>query len=305
MARHGGIMRDGMIVVDAHTHIAVGEHVMHGRDGRLSAESHVARMDTFGIDAAIVIAHAWARWTIEQYRHEHDVIAAELRKFPDRLIGFCWADPYLGKDAIAELRRCVKDLGYVGMKLHPVYQQFAFDQPVVFPLIEAAEELGLPVTAHLDLRVPGCEPWRMVNLARRYPKTTFIMAHMGRDIQALQDLSFARAAAQVPNLVLEGSSTTTDAYGTFQGPAEVLGPERMLFASDAGPFHHPAINLLKIDLLPMSREWKAKVLGENTLGIVGRSISDVGRAPDRPRGEYITPGGTVRFECPAPIFTAN
>jgi predicted TIM-barrel fold metal-dependent hydrolase len=262
-------------------------------------------MDTFGIDAAIVIAHAWARWTIDQYRREHDTIAAELRKFPDRLIGFCWGDPFLGDLAVKELRRCVKDLGYVGLKLHPVYQQFAFDQPVVFPLIEAAESLGIPVTAHLDLRVPGCEPWRMVSLARRYPKTTFIMAHMGRDIQALQDLSFARAAAQVPNLMLEGSSTTTDAYGTFQGPAEVLGPERVLFASDAGAFHHPAINLLKIDLLPMAREWKAKVLGENLLRLLGRTPADIGRAPDRPRGEYITPSGTVRFSCPAAIFGAS
>ena len=297
-------MRDGMIVVDAHTHIGLGEHVLHGRDGRFSAEDHIARMDVFGIDAAIVIAHAWARWTIEQYRHEHDAVAAAIGKFPHRLIGFCWADPHLGNEAVAEVRRCVKDLGYVGLKLHPVYQQFAFDQPVVFPLIEVAEELGLPVTAHLDLRVPGCEPWRMVNLASRYPKTTFIMAHMGRDIQALQDLSFARAAAQVPNLVLEGSSTTTDAYGTFQGPMEVLGPERMLFASDAGPFHHPAINLLKIDLLPMSRDWKAKVLGLNALRILKRPASSVGLAPDRPRGEYITPNGTVRFECPATIYSA-
>ena len=78
----------------------------------------------------------------------------------------------------------------------------------------------------------------------------------------------------------------------------------MLFASDAGPFHHPAINLLKIDLLPMSPEWKAKVLGLNALRILGRPTSGIGRAPDRPRGEYITPGGTVRFECPTPIFTA-
>ncbi len=107
-----------------------------------------------------MIAHAWARWTIDQYRREHDVVAAELRKFPDRLIGFCWADPHLGQAAIDEVRRCARDLGYRGLKLHPVYQQFAFDQPVVYPLIEAAQELGLPVTAHLDLRVPGCEPWR-------------------------------------------------------------------------------------------------------------------------------------------------
>jgi len=44
-------------------------------------------MDKFGIDAAVVIAHAWARWRSSSTGTEHDVIAAEIKKFPDRLIG--------------------------------------------------------------------------------------------------------------------------------------------------------------------------------------------------------------------------
>ncbi len=42
-------MRDGLIVVDAHTHIQVSEHFMSGRDGRLSTEAHIERMDTSGL----------------------------------------------------------------------------------------------------------------------------------------------------------------------------------------------------------------------------------------------------------------
>jgi predicted TIM-barrel fold metal-dependent hydrolase len=138
----------------------------------------------------------------------------------------------------------------------------------------------------------------MINLARVFPEVTFIMAHMGRDIRALQDLSLARAAARVPNLLLEGSSTTTDAYGTFQGPAEVMGPDRVLFATDAGPFHHPAINLLKIDLLNMPREWKAKILGGNALRVLGQSADRLGRAPDHRRGGYATALGELEYPSP-------
>ena len=108
-------------------------------------------------------------------------------------------------------------------------------------------------------------------------------------------------AAAVPNLLLEGSSTTTDAYGTFQGPAEVMGPDRVLFATDAGPFHHPAINMLKIDLLSMSRDWKEQILGGNALRVLGRSPDTVGRAPDHRRGVYVTAMGTLEYPTPALI----
>jgi predicted TIM-barrel fold metal-dependent hydrolase len=292
-------MRDGLLVVDAHTHIQLTEHTMAGRDGRLSVVELIDRMDRYGIDGAFVIAHAWAGWKLSQYQAEHDRVATAIADHQDRLVGFCWADPLLGPAAVAELRRCVVDLGYKGLKLHPVYQRFSFDGPQVRPLIETAAELGIPVTAHLDLRVQGSEPWRMIALAETYPEVTFVMAHMGRDLQALQDLSFARAAADVPNVLLEGSSTATDAYGTFEGPAVVLGPERVLYASDAGPFHHPAVNLLKIDLLNMDRTSKARILGLNACRLVQWDPDSIRRAPDWPAGTYDTPSGVKTYACPA------
>jgi predicted TIM-barrel fold metal-dependent hydrolase len=295
-------MRSGHFVVDAHTHISPHPHFHHGRDGRLTSEAHIERMDRYGLDVAVVIAHAWAGWTLSQYQREHDLIAAEVMRHPDRFIGFCWTDPHLGTEAVKEFERCVTQLGYRGLKFHPVYQRFNFDDPIIYPLIERAEEFGVPVVAHLDLQIPGCEPWRMVNLAKRFPNVQFIMAHMGRDIQAIQDLSIGRIPLPVPNLILEGSSTTSDAYGTFQGPATILGPTRIIFGSDAAPFHHPAINLLKIDLLDMPDEWKALILGGNMVRVLTLNVADFGRAPDYSPGVFETPRGRKIFACPDPAI---
>jgi predicted TIM-barrel fold metal-dependent hydrolase len=293
-------VRDGLLVVDAHAHIETGEReVFGGRPAQMPTERLLAQLDSCGIDAAWVIAHAWAGWTIEQYRQEHDVIAAEIAAHPRRLFGICWADPLLGEPMVAELDRALGQLGYRGIKLHPVYQRFVFDAPVVDPIIEVAAAHGVPVTAHLDLRVPGCEPWRMVRLAERYPRVEFVMAHMGRDVRALQDLSFAHAVADVPNVHLEGSSTATDAYGTFQGPAEVLGADRVLFASDAGAFHHPAVNLLKLDLLDLPRPTRAQISGGNALRLLGIGPDDVDRAPERERGRFDTALGSCAYPVPA------
>jgi predicted TIM-barrel fold metal-dependent hydrolase len=293
-------MRDGLLVVDAHAHIELEERgIFGGRSTRMSTPSKLDQMDRYGIDASWVIAHAWAGWTLDQYRHEHDAIAAEVAVAPDRLFPLCWADPLLGPPMVDELVRAIAELGYRGIKLHPVYQRFAFDSRVVDPIVEVAREFGVPVTAHLDLRVPGCEPWRMVRLAERHPDVQFVMAHMGRDVRALQDLSFARAAADVSNVHLEGSSTATDAYGTFQGPAEVLGADRILFASDAGAFHHPAVNLLKIDLLDLSREDRAQILGLNAVRLLRLDVDAIGVAPDRRPGVFATALGESLYPVPA------
>jgi len=293
-------MRDGHLVIDAHAHIEIHPRVVFGgRSAEMPTHRLIEQMDACGIDGAVVIAHAWAGWSIEQYRSEHDAIAGEIALYPRRLVGACWADPMLGASAVEELERAVVTLGYRAVKLHPVYQRFVFDAAIVEPIVETARQLAIPIIAHLDLRVPGCEPWRMVRLARKHPDVTFVMAHMGRDVRALQDLSFAFAARDVPNVVLEGSSTATDAYGTFQGPAEVLGYDRVLFAADAGAFHHPAVNLLKLDLLDLDPNTKAHILGLNALSVFRIDEAEIARTDDRPRGVYLTAMGEQTYPFPA------
>lgn len=295
-------MRDGLLIIDAHTHIAPHAHMSNGRVNHVPTEFHVERMDKNGIDIAVVIAHSRAGWKIDDYRREHDLVAEEMAKFPDRLVGVCWADPLLGDEAVEEFERCVNDLGYIGLKFHPVYQRFPFDGEVIDPLIERAKAFNLPVIAHLEPRVNGAEPWRMVRLAERYPDITFVMAHMGRNVHAIEDGSIARLANRVPNIVLEASSTFTDAYGTFQQVAEILGPERSMLGTDSGPFHHPAINILKVELLDLPREWAQLILSGNAERIFGLDPSRFGRAPHYERGEFETAGGRVRFTCPAPYI---
>ena len=76
-------MRSGHLVVDAHSHLMPYERQNHGgRDGRWTTEQQMERMDRFGLDVAVVIAHAWAGWVMDQYRQEHDLIAEEIAKHP-------------------------------------------------------------------------------------------------------------------------------------------------------------------------------------------------------------------------------
>jgi predicted TIM-barrel fold metal-dependent hydrolase len=145
----------------------------------------------------------------------------------------------------------------------------------------------------------------MVRLAQRHPEVTFVMAHMGRDLTAIQDGSIARLVARVPNVVLEASSTTTDGYGVFQQPAEILGPERIIYGSDAAPFHHPAINLIKLEMLDMPRAWRRMILADSAMAVYHVDPDTFGRAPSFERGQFSGTRGTVTYPCPDPYIVLS
>jgi len=73
---------------------------------------------------------------------------------------------------------CIEQ-GMVGLKL---WTGTFCDEPCVYPVIEAAIELELPIMVHTFHKVVSpiryeSKPINVVNLARRYPEAKLIMAH--------------------------------------------------------------------------------------------------------------------------------
>ncbi len=66
-----------------------------------------------------------------------------MQRFPGRILGYAHVNPGYGAEAIEEVRRCVEDRDFVGIKL---YNDYVVSEPVVWPLIELA----------IQLRVPSC-----------------------------------------------------------------------------------------------------------------------------------------------------
>ena len=262
-------MRGNVFVADAHTHLFLEPTSVYRRRVRFTAEDLVASMDRDGIDLAVVIARPTEHLRIDELRTLHERTAEAIERHAHRLVGFCWAAPRLGVAGVDEVRRCLRDLGYAGIKLHPSQEQFNIDDDEVQPYAACAREYGVPITVHTQLAVRGSEPWRMLPLAERFPDVTFVMAHLGGDGGMVQTLAAAKIAAECPNIAVEVSTTVSDPGATYLGPAELLGPERVLFGSDA-PLHQAALNLLKLDLVEMPDEWRALISGGNLLRLLRR-----------------------------------
>lgn len=108
-------------------------------------------------------------------------------KNPDLYLGYAGIDPNTPtKNALAELDRCVKDYGIVGLKFHPAYQNFfPNDRERAYPIYEKCLELGLPILFHTGstrmtrCTIRTCKPEFLDEVATDFPDLRIIMSHYG------------------------------------------------------------------------------------------------------------------------------
>ncbi len=108
-------------------------------------------------------------------------------------------NPSTMDDAVAEVERCVQQLGLSGIKLHPWLQAFSVTHPGMKLIMDAASAFNVPVLFH-DGTPPYATPRQIGWLAARHPKVTVILGHAG-----LADLwrDAADVARLCPNVWLQ------------------------------------------------------------------------------------------------------
>lgn len=119
----------------------------------------------------------------------NDSTAEFVADDPRRRIGFSSVDPD-EPDAIDELERCVGDLGLVGIKLGPNYQDFEPLGEAAQRVYAHAEKVGLPILFHQGTSPMRSAPLRyahplvMDEIAIAFPELRVVMAHLGHPWQA-------------------------------------------------------------------------------------------------------------------------
>jgi predicted TIM-barrel fold metal-dependent hydrolase len=115
----------------------------------------------------------------------NEFIAAVVRQDPARLVGFASVDP-MADDAISRLEFAVDHLGMRGVKLSPIYQHFAADDPRLWPLYARIQERRLPIMWHQGatfLATTGpfeeARPGRLDKIAAAFPEIPMVIAHFG------------------------------------------------------------------------------------------------------------------------------
>lgn len=222
------------MIIDADTHISpFGED-----DNDITIDDLLRRLDRANADKAIV-------WLRPPYMREiseaNKYVYEAMKNHPDRVIGFGWVDPHLGKDKMLdEVKRCHEEYGMVGIKLNGAQNDFYIDGEYAAPYVEAIVDTDLVLAFHIGTDAyEGTHPFRMGKIAKQYPDTRMLMIHMGG--VGFHDLS---------NAAIEVISENSNIMGIGSGIRHInvlkalkkLGTDRVAFGSDT-PF-----NLIHIEV---------------------------------------------------------
>jgi predicted TIM-barrel fold metal-dependent hydrolase len=246
------------MIFDIHAHIGHSKY----SDNLITAEVVLKVMDGSGIDRAILLPTASTGKYITAQQ-----MKAEVEKAPDRLVGFFSSD-VKAKDAVDLFTEAVTKYGAKGMKIHPVYAACAADdEKWIYPLLERAGELKVPVMFHSG-EAPYATPWQIGLAAMDFPKTTIILEHMGFDAMCFTNAAI-KMAKKSENIIL---GTTGVMYEfPITKAVNAIGDDRIVYGGEI-PMNNPLHEILKVKLAKISDEAKEKILGRNIARILNIPI---------------------------------
>ena len=193
------------------------------REYDLTERALLSAMDESGVDKAVV--GPVPRCMAVRNREGNDAMRQAAAAHPDRFIPTCTASPWLGDDAVNELKRSASE-GARELVVDPAAQGFGLGDELAWPLWEAAIELGLPVYVHTGGYQFGT-PAQLALAAQRYTQAMFIMGHCGSTDFKVEAVDVARLC---PNVYVESSLTRP--FGAVSLLRD-LGDERVIMGTAA------------------------------------------------------------------------
>lgn len=249
------------MIIDADTHITP-------TGNPFSIEQLIDTMDSARVDKALT----WLRpdYHGEEIEGHNAYLYRATQQYPDRILGFGWADPTVGVEHAKEMaRRCIEEYGFYGVKLNGAQNTYYIDDPeLALPVAEEIARSGKMLAFHIGADAyERTHPWRAAKIARLYPETPIFMIHMG-----MRDRDMCRAVVEVaqehPNMYLIGSATT---YYAVLNAIQTLGAQRVCFGSDA-PFGFMHVELAMYHALlqgELSEQDRHDVLAGNIVRLFG------------------------------------
>jgi predicted TIM-barrel fold metal-dependent hydrolase len=236
----------------------------------ITPEMTIATMDRGGV--RIGLAAAWCGpqgWMIT-----NDEVAAIARAYPDRILGVASANLYKPMEAVHELRRAVKELGFRALRIVPWLWNLPPNDRRYYPLYAECIELGIPFCTQVGHTGPlrPSEPGRPIpyldEVALEFPELVIVAGHIG--YPWTQEM--IAVATKYASVYIDTSAYTARRY-----PPELVqfmrsnGRRKVMFGTNY-PMIAAANALEDLDSLGLDAETKELFLTGNATRVFG--ISD-------------------------------
>jgi predicted TIM-barrel fold metal-dependent hydrolase len=231
----------------------------------------VGALKAAGVDRALCTAWVGPRGDLVS----NDEVAAFCAEAPDHLVGVASVDLFSPMDAVRELRRCVKELGFRGLRMLPWLWRLPPNDRRYYPLYAECIELGVPFclqVGHTGPLMPS-EPGRPIpyleEVVLDFPELVVVGGHIGYPWH-LEMLSLAR---RFDNVYIDTSAYTPRRY-----PAELVafmrsksGRHKVLFGSNY-PMIMPSACLNEVDDLELDAQARELFLAGNAARVFGLTV---------------------------------
>lgn len=235
------------------------------RPSVITPEMTIGAMDEGGV--RIGMAAAWCApdgWMIS-----NDEVAAVANAYPRRIVGVAGASLYKPMDAVRELRRAVKDLGFRALRIVPWLWNLPPTDRRYYPLYAECIELDIPFCTQVGHTGPlrPSETGRPIpyidEVALEFPELRIVAGHIGYPWTE----EMIAVATKHENVFIDTSAYTIRRY-----PPEIVrylkshGRRKVLFGTNY-PMIRPQKALEGIDELGLDEETKELFLGENAVRV--------------------------------------
>ncbi len=207
------------MIVETHSHI--GDTNVFDVD--LKEEDLLATFDANGVDIGIVMPSAGCA----SAPAIHDRIAKMGQQNPGRIYGMIQINPHTNRQEYEkEAERCVRELGFVGVKIHPLGYGVSPRSKSADMVFQVARDLEIPVMIHTGSGIPWALPSLWIPLAQRYPQVSVILAHAGMGVFSMEATLTANLC---PNVYLE---TSWAKPGELLSMIREVGAHRVMMGGD-------------------------------------------------------------------------
>jgi len=196
----------------------------------------------------------------EEMAAANDESARAAREYPQMFVPACLVNTNFGEEAVAEIRRCHRQLGMVWIgELCGYAGGYEYDTEGFARAAEAASELNLVVQIHVD------DAKEMDRICGEYRKVTWVLPHPGDSPREVAER--CELARKHKNLYIDLCGHGVQRMGVLDLAVRCAGPDRVLFGSDY-TINDPAAVIATIRTSYLSDEVKQKILGGNVLALL-------------------------------------
>ena len=275
------------MVIDFHTHIfpeKISAEVVEKlskksktipfSDGTFSGLKKIMRQT--GIKISVILPVATNSTQVEKINNSSAALNEKF--FAEGIISFAAMHPEF-ENYRAELAR-IKNFGFKGIKVHPVYQETDLDDKKYLRIFDRAAELDLIVVTHagLDIGFPGivrCSPKMSKKVLEEIGDFKLVLAHMGGwknwdevlkilgDKKIFLDSSFSTGKI-IPrkDFFWKEEELNLLDENKFAEFVKVFGADKILFGTDS-PWTSAESSINFIKKIPIAEDEKLKILGKN------------------------------------------